>query len=63
MQQCGEVVIVTNELFSDGVCYDEGTEEYLRLLGRLNQAIAARADYVYEVVAGIALCLKGEDKR
>ena len=63
VQQCGEVVIVTNELFSDGVRYDEGTEEYLRLLGRLNQAIAARADNVYEVVAGIALCLKGEDKR
>lgn len=60
---CAQVVIVTNELFSDGVRYDEGTEEYLRLLGRLNQAIAARADYVYEVVAGIALCLKGEDKR
>lgn len=61
VQQCGKVVIVTNELFSDGVCYDKGTEDYLRLLGRINQAIAARADEVYEVVAGIAVRWKGEE--
>ena len=60
VQQCGQVIIVTNELFSDGVGYDEGTQSYLRLLGEINQAIAARADYVYEVVAGIAVCWKGE---
>lgn len=33
-KSCGEVIIVTNELFSDGIDYDEGTREYLSALGK-----------------------------
>lgn len=58
LSQCSEVIVVTNELFSDGVSYDEGTQGYLAALGRINQALSARANRVYEVVAGIPICWK-----
>ena len=53
-------VVVTNELFSDGVCYDPETAAYLACLAQLNRVIAAQADRVYEVVCGIPVCWKGE---
>lgn len=56
------VVVVTNELFSDGIAYDAGTAAYLDCLARLNRAVAARADAVYEVVCGIPICHKGAGK-
>lgn len=56
----GCMVIVTNEIFSDGTRYDEETEEYRRLLGFLNRELAGAADGVAEVVCGIPLCQKGE---
>lgn len=52
-------VVVTNELFSDGVAYDKETADYLAALARLNVAVAAEADRVYEVVCGIPVCWKG----
>ncbi len=60
MQQCEEVVIVTNELFSDGIRYDSSTQSYLEVLAKVNQRIAALADKVFEVTAGIPICWKGE---
>lgn len=52
------LVVVTNELFSDGVRYDPETAAYLELLAGLNRAIAAQADQVYEVVCGIPVAWK-----
>ena len=52
-------VVVTNELFSDGIRYDQETADYLSALARLNVAVAAEADQVYEVVCGIPVCWKG----
>lgn len=52
-------VVVSNELFSDGISYDPGTAEYLRLLARLNREIAQRADRAAEVVASIPVWRKG----
>ena len=52
-------VVVTNELFSDGIAYDPETADYLAALARLNRAVAAQADVVYEVVCGIPVCWKG----
>ena len=52
------LVVVTNELFSDGVRYDPETAAYLELLASLNRAIAAKADQVYEVVCGIPVAWK-----
>ena len=52
-------MVVTNELFSDGIRYDQETADYLSALARLNVAVAAEADQVYEVVCGIPVCWKG----
>ena len=56
-------VVVTNELFSDGVTYDKETADYLSALARLNVAVAAEADRVYEVVCGIPCTVKPETGR
>lgn len=61
-EETTDMVIVTNELFSDGITYPPETERYLALLGRLNQELAAQADCVYEVVAGIPICWKDVKK-
>ena len=58
--QAGLLVVVTNELFSDGMDYDPDTLAYLDVLARLNRAVAARAGGVYEVVCGIPVAWKGE---
>jgi adenosylcobinamide kinase/adenosylcobinamide-phosphate guanylyltransferase len=52
------LVIVSNSVFSDGITYDEGTEAYIRALGRINQETAGMADRVTEVVAGIPVRMK-----
>ena len=58
-QKLDNLVIVTNNVFEDGVIYDAGTMEYLRALGRINTALARLADRVAEVVVGIPVELKG----
>lgn len=59
-EQAGCVIVVTNEIFSDGIRYPEETENFCRLLGFLNRELAKRADGVAEVVCSIPLCQKGE---
>ena len=58
-QKLDNLVIVTNNVFEDGVIYDAGTMEYLRALGRINAVLAHLADRVAEVVVGIPVELKG----
>lgn len=58
-QKLDNLVIVTNNVFEDGVIYDAGTMEYLKALGRINAALAGLADRVAEVVVGIPVELKG----
>lgn len=53
------VVVVTNEVFSDGVEYDEEMQRYLSLLGTINRELAKLADGVVEVVYSIPLWKKG----
>lgn len=60
--QARNLVVVTNEVFSDGITYDTETEKYLDKLGRINQQMAALADCVTEVVYGIPLHHKGKEK-
>ncbi|MDO5784948.1 MAG: bifunctional adenosylcobinamide kinase/adenosylcobinamide-phosphate guanylyltransferase [Eubacteriales bacterium] len=57
---CTHVVIVTNDVFADGVTYDTWTMRYLRALGTLNQLLAQRADVVIESVCGLPVKIKGE---
>ena len=58
--QCENLIIVTNETGSDGNIYDEATERYINALGRINAALVLFSDCVYEVVAGIPVCHKGD---
>lgn len=51
--QCRHLIVVTNEVFSDGMQYDEMTDDYLKCLGAVNCAMAQAADCVAEVVYGI----------
>ncbi len=53
-----ELVVVTNNVFEDGVCYEEATMEYLRAMGRIHEKLAAAAEQVIEVVAGIPIVVK-----
>lgn len=62
MEQAEAVFLVTNEVFSDGIEYEEETKEYLSILGELNQQVCKRAERVTEVVCGIPLYWKGEVK-
>ena len=59
-EQAELLVVVTNELFSDGMDYDPVTLDYLSVLGELNRRVAALAGQVYEVVCGIPVAWKGE---
>lgn len=52
------LVIVTNNVFEDGIVYDETTTEYIRALGRVNEILAGTAEEVIEVVAGIPVFLR-----
>lgn len=61
-EQCRELVIVTNEVFSGGADYADDTHRYLLALAQLNNAIAARADRVVRVVCGIPVYYKGVEK-
>lgn len=54
----GHLIAVTNDIFSDGILYDETTERYQRFLSRINRMLAEEADEVTEVVCGIPLTLK-----
>ena len=53
-----DLVIVSNNVFEDGISYDATTQAYIRALGRVNTGIAAFADRVTEVVVGIPVCIK-----
>lgn len=57
-RQTDHLVIVTNEVFSDGDHYSPETNEYRKVLGSINQLAASRAHMVVEVVAGIPIKIK-----
>ena len=58
-RQCDLLIIVTGNVFCDGIRYDKSTQQYLRHLAEINHAIAALADTVTEVVYSIPVALKG----
>ena len=58
--QARNLVLVTNEIFSDGYRYEEETMEYQRILGNINVRLAEMADCVTEVVYGIPVRIKKE---
>ncbi len=56
---CGNLVIVSDDVFRDGCSYSSETEEYMRSLAFLHRSIALSADRVIEVTAGNAVLWKG----
>lgn len=57
--RCHHLVVVTNDVFADGITYSADTERYLTLLGRCNAVLAVQFDVVVEVVCGIPIVVKG----
>ena len=58
-QQCENLILVSNEVFSGGADYAGDTDRYLRVLAAVNNAAAARADAVVRVVCGLPVYYKG----
>ena len=54
--------VVTNEICSDGICYDPQTMQYMRMLGEINRPLAEQAHRVVEVVYTIPVVLKGGER-
>ena len=58
--QCADLIVVTNEIGSDMEAYSESTKRYIAAIGKINRALAQKADAVYELVCGIPVLLKGK---
>ena len=58
--RCRHLIMVTNDLFSDGETYSSSVQKYLRCLADINRQAAGLADHVIEVVYSIPVALKGE---
>ena len=59
-EKAAELVIVTNEVGSDGNDYSADTMAYIRQMGIINRRLAELADNVVECVYGIPVILKGQ---
>ncbi len=57
-EKLDELVIVTVNVFEDGIIYDTSTMEYIYALAQVNCALAQLADTVTEVVVGIPVSVK-----
>ena len=51
-------VIVSNDIFGDGINYAGKTREYINNLGLINRYISLKADMIYEIVCGIPIAIK-----
>lgn len=58
IEKAENLVIVTNEIFSETTGYEGDTERYQEYLGKVNQMLAEAADEVVEVVYGIPVYVK-----
>ena len=54
------LMIVTNDIFSDGLFYGVATVAYRAVLGQVNKNLAKEADQVTEVVYGIPVLIQKE---
>lgn len=59
LQNCGDLVVVSNDVFCGGVDYEGDTLSYMKLLADINIYLAKKADAVCEIVCGRAFYYKG----
>ena len=52
-ESVAHLVIVSNNVFEDGILYDQTTMDYIEAIGQINGQLARMADEAVEVVAGI----------
>ncbi len=57
-RRAADAVLVSGDLFADGIAYPSETERYLQVLAGVNRRLAALADRVVEVCCGIAIVVK-----
>lgn len=57
--RCGHLIAVTNEIFSDGLMYDDETIRYIKAMAEINRFLFSAADSVTEVVYSIPVLVKG----
>ena len=62
-ENCGHLVLVTNDIFADRDGETTLVQAYKQVLGTVNCRMAAAADTVIEVTAGIADVWKGAERR
>lgn len=60
--QCETLIMITNDVGSDGVSYAGSTAEYVRLLGRINCLVASQSDAVIDMACGIPQVVKANTK-
>lgn len=60
VKQAKHVIVVSNEVCSDGIVYDEETTKYMKYLAQINTEIGKIANQVIEVVYTIPIYQKGE---
>jgi adenosylcobinamide kinase/adenosylcobinamide-phosphate guanylyltransferase len=53
------LVVISNEIFSDGAAYGKATSDYIDVLGRLHIALASSADAAAECACGRHFVHKG----
>ena len=53
------LIIITNEVFADGLPYDQTTLDYIQALGEINQFLAEISDVFIEAVYTIPVFRKG----
>ena len=58
-EKVSELVVVTNEVSSDGINYTAETQIYISEISRINAMISEISDNVIECVYGIPVALKG----
>ena len=56
-EKADKLIIVSDDIFRDGIIYAAETDTYMKMLGQLHIRLAAIADVVTEVVSGIP-CVK-----
>ncbi len=53
IKKCSNIVVVTNDVFSDGCSYNDKTRAYIECLAGINRQLFNAADHVTEVVYSV----------